>query len=161
MVTFWLMAGFSVVPDVIRYGRNRNAADPKHGLMSGGVRGMLAALIVLAYPIFDISFVTCVRLLEGRKIYQGGRDHSSHRFDRLLRGHRRTALMVYALCVALAQKQDRGRALRPGEHAVVVAPARFEHGQAEQAFAFAGGLEEEAVAARFALARTGLHVTAG
>lgn len=45
--TFWLMAGFSVVPDVIRYGRNRNAADPKHGMMSGGIRGMLALVAVL------------------------------------------------------------------------------------------------------------------
>lgn len=44
---FWLMAGFSVVPDVIRYGRNRNAGDPSHGLMSGGVRGMLALVAVL------------------------------------------------------------------------------------------------------------------
>lgn len=44
---FWLMAGFSVVPDVIRYGRNRNAADPKHGLMSGGIRGMLALVLTL------------------------------------------------------------------------------------------------------------------
>jgi hypothetical protein len=44
---FWLMAGFSVVPDVIRYGRNRNAADPKHGLKSGGIRGMLALVLTL------------------------------------------------------------------------------------------------------------------
>jgi hypothetical protein len=41
------MAGFSVVPDVIRYGRNRNAADPKHGLKSGGIRGMLALVLTL------------------------------------------------------------------------------------------------------------------
>ena len=45
--TFWLMAGFSVVPDVIRYGRNRNAGNPMHGMMSGGVRGMLALVAVL------------------------------------------------------------------------------------------------------------------
>jgi hypothetical protein len=44
---FWLMAGFSLVPDVIRYGRNRNAEDPRHGLMSGGVRGMLALVATL------------------------------------------------------------------------------------------------------------------
>jgi hypothetical protein len=44
---FWLMAGFSVVPDVIRYGRNRNAADPMHGMVSGGVRGMLALVATL------------------------------------------------------------------------------------------------------------------
>jgi hypothetical protein len=46
------MAGFSVVPDVIRYGRNRNAADPKHGLMSGGIRGMLALVLVLYILIY-------------------------------------------------------------------------------------------------------------
>jgi hypothetical protein len=45
--TFWLMAGFSIVPDVIRYGRNRNAGDPMHGMASGGIRGMLALVIVL------------------------------------------------------------------------------------------------------------------
>jgi hypothetical protein len=44
---FWLMAGFSVVPDVIRYGRNRNAADPMHGMKSGGIRGMLALVATL------------------------------------------------------------------------------------------------------------------
>lgn len=44
---FWLMAGFSIVPDVIRYGRNRNADNPMHGMKSGGIRGMLALVIVL------------------------------------------------------------------------------------------------------------------
>lgn len=44
---FWLMAGFSVVPDVIRYGRNRNAADPAHGMKSGSIRGMLALVATL------------------------------------------------------------------------------------------------------------------
>lgn len=44
---FWLMAGFSVVPDVIRYGRNRHAGDPMHGMKSGGIRGMLALVAVL------------------------------------------------------------------------------------------------------------------
>jgi len=45
--TFWLMAGFSIVPDVIRYARNRNAGNPMHGMMSGGIRGMLALVVVL------------------------------------------------------------------------------------------------------------------
>lgn len=44
---FWIMAGISVVPDVIRYGRNRNAADPKHGMKSGGIRGMLALVLTI------------------------------------------------------------------------------------------------------------------
>ena len=44
---FWLMAGVSIVPDVIRYGRNRNAANPKHGIMSGAVRGNFGTLMVI------------------------------------------------------------------------------------------------------------------
>jgi len=44
---FWLMAGFSIIPDVIRYARNRNADNPRHGVMSGGVRGMLALVATL------------------------------------------------------------------------------------------------------------------
>jgi hypothetical protein len=44
---FWLMAGFSIVPDVIRYGRNRNAGDPGHGIASGAIRGMLALVMVI------------------------------------------------------------------------------------------------------------------
>jgi hypothetical protein len=41
------MAGFSIVPDVIRYARNRNAGNPMHGMKSGGIRGMLALVATL------------------------------------------------------------------------------------------------------------------
>ncbi|MAF82666.1 MAG: hypothetical protein QGH93_08555 [Gammaproteobacteria bacterium] len=44
---FWLMAGISIVPDVIRYGRNRNAANPKHGIMSGAIRGNFGTVMVI------------------------------------------------------------------------------------------------------------------
>lgn len=57
---FWLMAGFSIVPDVIRYGRNRNADDPGHGIASGAARGILALLAVV-YILFcmitKLSFI--------------------------------------------------------------------------------------------------------
>jgi hypothetical protein len=49
---FWLMAGFSIVPDVIRYARNRNAGNPMHGMMSGGIRGMLALVATLYIMIY-------------------------------------------------------------------------------------------------------------
>lgn len=49
---FWLMAGFSVIPDVIRYARNRNAGNPMHGMMSGGIRGMLALVATLYIIIY-------------------------------------------------------------------------------------------------------------
>ncbi len=44
---FWLMAGVSIVPDIIRYGRNRNAADPRHGIWSGAIRGNFGTVMVI------------------------------------------------------------------------------------------------------------------
>lgn len=44
---FWLMAAVSLVPDVIRYGRNRNAASPEHGMKSGAIRGITALFLTL------------------------------------------------------------------------------------------------------------------
>jgi hypothetical protein len=46
-LAFWLMAGISIVPDVIRYGRNRNAGDPRHGVISGAIRGNFGTLMVI------------------------------------------------------------------------------------------------------------------
>jgi UDP-GlcNAc:undecaprenyl-phosphate GlcNAc-1-phosphate transferase len=40
---------------------------------------VIVPLLILSYPIFDISFVTFTRLKQGKKFYQGGLDHSSHR----------------------------------------------------------------------------------
>ena len=46
-LAFWLMAAVSIVPDVIRYGRNRNAGDPRHGVISGAIRGNFGTLMVI------------------------------------------------------------------------------------------------------------------
>jgi hypothetical protein len=43
----WLMAGVSIVPDVIRYGRNRHSQDPRHGIWSGAIRGNFGTLMTL------------------------------------------------------------------------------------------------------------------
>ena len=43
------------------------------------VATLLVPILILAVPIFDTALVTVVRLLEGRPVHQGGRDHSSHR----------------------------------------------------------------------------------
>lgn len=37
-------------------------------------------VLILGYPIFDVTLVTVMRLLERRPISKGGKDHSSHRF---------------------------------------------------------------------------------
>jgi len=46
-LAMWLMAGVSIVPDVIRYGRNRHARDPKHGIWSGAIRGNFGTVMVI------------------------------------------------------------------------------------------------------------------
>ena len=43
------------------------------------VATLLLPLLVLAVPILDTTLVTIVRLIEGRPVTKGGRDHTSHR----------------------------------------------------------------------------------
>jgi UDP-GlcNAc:undecaprenyl-phosphate/decaprenyl-phosphate GlcNAc-1-phosphate transferase len=43
------------------------------------VATLLLPILVLAVPILDTTLVTVVRLLEGRPVTRGGRDHASHR----------------------------------------------------------------------------------
>ncbi|UCF79642.1 MAG: undecaprenyl/decaprenyl-phosphate alpha-N-acetylglucosaminyl 1-phosphate transferase [Candidatus Eiseniibacteriota bacterium] len=62
---------------------------------------LLTPLVVLAYPVFDTTFVTIVRVKERRKFYQGGKDHSSHRLAALSGSTRKTALVIYLVCVVL------------------------------------------------------------
>jgi UDP-GlcNAc:undecaprenyl-phosphate GlcNAc-1-phosphate transferase len=47
---------------------------------AGGVAAAIAApLLILAVPALDTALVMLVRLAERRPMWQGGRDHSSHR----------------------------------------------------------------------------------
>lgn len=62
--------------------------------------------LVLATPLFDTLFVSCVRVLNGRSIAQGGRDHTSHRLVVLGLSERRSVCCLYAItlwfgCVGL------------------------------------------------------------
>ncbi|MCM8761447.1 MAG: undecaprenyl/decaprenyl-phosphate alpha-N-acetylglucosaminyl 1-phosphate transferase [Candidatus Omnitrophica bacterium] len=58
-------------------------------------------VIILAYPIFDTTLVTIMRIKEGRSIFQGGRDHSSHRLALLGFKKKRAVLVVYGICICL------------------------------------------------------------
>ncbi len=62
---------------------------------------LLLPMIVLAIPILDTALVTVTRLLDGRPVYRGGRDHTSHRLA--LRGlsERRTVVLLVAIAAAL------------------------------------------------------------
>ncbi|MBA3364380.1 MAG: Gfo/Idh/MocA family oxidoreductase [Actinobacteria bacterium] len=60
---------------------------------------LVLPLLILAVPILDTTLVTVVRLLEGRPIYAGGRDHSSHRLVRHGLSEKR-AVVLLALIAA-------------------------------------------------------------
>jgi UDP-GlcNAc:undecaprenyl-phosphate GlcNAc-1-phosphate transferase len=61
---------------------------------------VLIPLLVLAVPIFDTTFVTLVRWMNGRAISQGGRDHTSHRLVAFGLTERKTVLLFYLISIA-------------------------------------------------------------
>ncbi len=63
--------------------------------------GRLGPLLLLAYPAFDMIFVVVNRLGEGRKVYQGGKDHSNHRLASVIRCPKRTVLLMWCSSAAL------------------------------------------------------------
>jgi UDP-GlcNAc:undecaprenyl-phosphate GlcNAc-1-phosphate transferase len=65
------------------------------------VATLLVPLLILAVPILDTSLVTIVRLFEGRPIYQGGRDHTSHRLVYHGLSDRRAVILLATISAAL------------------------------------------------------------
>lgn len=61
------------------------------------VLALLIPVAVLAIPIFDTTLVSISRILNGRSVSQGGRDHSSHRLVALGLSERGAVLVFYAL----------------------------------------------------------------
>lgn len=58
---------------------------------------LLTPVLLLMIPIFDTCIVTVTRKLSGRPIFQGGRDHMSHRLVALGMAERRAVIMLYAI----------------------------------------------------------------
>jgi UDP-GlcNAc:undecaprenyl-phosphate GlcNAc-1-phosphate transferase len=67
-------------------------------------RGLSAVLVIpvllMLIPIFDTAFVTVTRLLAGRSIAVGGRDHTSHRLVAVGLSERQTLLLLAAVSAA-------------------------------------------------------------
>lgn len=66
------------------YGRTRNLTSV-----------LLTPVLILLIPIVDTIIVTVTRKLSGRRVAQGGRDHSSHRLVALGMSERRAVLLLY------------------------------------------------------------------
>jgi UDP-GlcNAc:undecaprenyl-phosphate GlcNAc-1-phosphate transferase len=62
---------------------------------------LLLPLLVLAVPILDTALVTVLRIVEGRPIHRGGRDHTSHRLVLYGLSEQRTVVLLAAIAAAL------------------------------------------------------------
>ena len=58
---------------------------------------ILFPLLMMSVPIFDTTLVTVMRNLTGRKVSEGGKDHSSHRLVALGLSERNTVLLLYII----------------------------------------------------------------
>ena len=64
--------------------------------------GILAIpALALGVPIFDTLLVTVSRVISGRSVSVGGRDHTSHRLVALGMSERKAVVSIYLLCVGL------------------------------------------------------------
>ena len=57
----------------------------------------LLPIMLLSFAIFDISLVSITRKRDGRKVSQGGKDHSTHRIGTAMGSIKVTALVVYLI----------------------------------------------------------------
>ena len=62
---------------------------------------LVLPLLVLAVPLLDTGLVTVLRLLEGRPVSQGGRDHTSHRLVYRGLSEKRAVLLLVAIATGL------------------------------------------------------------
>lgn len=96
------------------------ALAPAPGLSRSLAAVLAAPVLILGLPILDTTLVTVGRILEGRPVSQGGRDHTSHRFVSLGMGEKPTLWLLWAMAAVggmvglLLRSAERGTALLLG-----------------------------------------------
>ncbi|MDD4979838.1 MAG: hypothetical protein PHC54_01000 [Candidatus Omnitrophica bacterium] len=61
---------------------------------------ILIPVFILSVPIFDTIFVMIIRKLQGKKIFEGGTDHTSHRLVALGLSPKKTVFLLYIISIA-------------------------------------------------------------
>ncbi len=96
------------------------ALAPGSGLSRSLAAVIAAPVLILGVPILDTTLVTVGRVLEGRPLSQGGRDHTSHRFVALGLPEKHTLWLLWTMAAAggaigvLLRSAERGTALLLG-----------------------------------------------
>lgn len=78
------LAGLSFVPQAQVYSRSTIAV-------------LVIPVLLMLIPIFDTAFVTVTRILRGRPVHVGGRDHTSHRLVAIGLSERQTVALLAAV----------------------------------------------------------------
>jgi len=60
---------------------------------------MFVPVLILSVPIFDTIFVMIIRQLQGKRIFEGGKDHTSHRLVTLGLSQKKTVLLLYTISI--------------------------------------------------------------
>jgi len=61
---------------------------------------IVVPVLILSVPIFDTIFVVITRIIQGRRIFTGGKDHTSHHLVTLGLSQRKTVLLLYSVSLA-------------------------------------------------------------
>jgi UDP-GlcNAc:undecaprenyl-phosphate/decaprenyl-phosphate GlcNAc-1-phosphate transferase len=69
------------------------------GGAGGAAAAVAAPILILALPVLDTALVMLVRFAEGRPVWQGGRDHSSHRLVYYGMSERRAVAVLLGIAV--------------------------------------------------------------
>ncbi len=60
---------------------------------------MFIPVLILSVPIFDTLFVMIIRRIQGKRLFEGGKDHTSHHLVTLGLTPRKTVLLLYAISI--------------------------------------------------------------
>ncbi len=68
------------------------------------ITSLAIPILILGYPIFDTTLVVISRISQGRSIFDGGKDHSSHRLAVLGLKKKRAVLLIFFInfCLGLS-----------------------------------------------------------
>ena len=70
-----------------------------HRHISGLFTALFIPVLILSVPIFDTLFVSILRRLQGRSIFEGGKDHTSHHLVAIGLSQRKTVILLYAISI--------------------------------------------------------------
>src|SRR3989338_8942366 len=68
--------------------------------ISGLFTAVVIPVFILSVPIFDTLFVTALRRLQGRRVFEGGKDHASHHLVTIGLSQRKAVLLLYAISIS-------------------------------------------------------------